>query len=67
MRDAIDEFQHPMYDCVPAAVPPILGDPYNFSIEQRSDRVIIRYEKDEMERTVWLEGHGHPAVASNDY
>lgn len=67
MRDAIDEAQHPMYDCVPAAIPHILGDPYNFSLEQQQDRVIIRYEKDEIARTVWLEGHGHPAALSSDF
>jgi hypothetical protein len=67
MREAIDEFQHPMYDCVPAAIPHILGDPYNFSIEQRPDRVIIKFEKDDIVRTVWLEGHGHPQAASNDF
>lgn len=67
MRDAIDEAQHPMYDCVPAAIPHILGDPYNFSIEQLQDRVIIQYEKDEITRTIWLDGHGHRAATSNDF
>lgn len=67
MRDAIDEAQHPMYDCVPAAIPHILGDPYNFSIEQQQDRVIIQHEKDEIRRTIWLDGHGHRAPTSNDF
>ena len=67
MRDAIDEFQHPMYDCVAAATPHILGDPYNFSIEQLPDRVIIQFEKDGITRTVWLDGHGHRAAAASDY
>ena len=67
MQQAIDEFQHPMYDCVPAATPHIMGDPYNFSIEQLSDRVIITYEKDAVVRTVWLDGHGHPAANGNDF
>jgi hypothetical protein len=31
LREAIDESLAPMYDCVPATVPHILGDPYNFS------------------------------------
>jgi hypothetical protein len=56
-----------MYDCVPATVPHILGDPYNFQIEQRPDRVIIKFEKDAVTRTVWLEGHGHPAASNNDF
>ena len=67
LREAIDESLAPMYDCVPATVPHILGDPYNFSIEQRTDRVIVTFEKDAVRRTVWLEGHGHPAVSNNDY
>src|SRR5262245_14439490 len=67
LKDAIDESLAPMYDCVPATVPHILGDPYNFSIEQRNDRVIIKFEKDAVTRTVWLEGHKHPAATNNDY
>jgi hypothetical protein len=67
LREAIDESLAPMYDCVPATVPHILGDPYNFQIEQRPDRVIITFEKDAVTRTVWLEGHGHPPATNNDY
>ena len=67
MRDAIDEALHPMYDCVPAPVPHILGDPYNFSIDQQTDRVIIKYEKDDITRTVWLEGHGHREAMASDF
>ena len=67
LRDAIDESLAPMYDCVPATIPHILGDPYNFQIEQRPDRVIIRFEKDAVTRTVWLTGHGHPVASNNDY
>lgn len=67
MRDAFDESLHPMYDCVPATIPQLLGDPYNFSIDQRTDRVIIRFEKDDVTRTIWLEGHGHREATANDY
>lgn len=67
MREAFDQFQHPMYDCGPASTPQILGDPYNLQIEQRTDRVIISFEKDEVTRTVWLEGHGHRAATANDF
>lgn len=56
LRDAIDESLAPMYDCVPATIPHILGDPYNFSIEQQKDKVIIKFEKDAVTRTVWLGG-----------
>lgn len=67
LRDAIDESLAPMYDCVPATVPHILGDPYNFQIEQQADRVIIKFEKDAVVRTVWLEGHGHRKATAADY
>lgn len=67
MQEAFDEFLHPMYDCVPATIPQILGDPYNFSIEQPGDRVLIRFEKDDVRRTVWLEGHGHREATANDF
>ena len=37
LREAIDESLAPMYDCVPATIPHILGDPYNFEIQQRRE------------------------------
>jgi hypothetical protein len=57
---AFDEYAAPKYDCSPATLPIIFGDPYAWSIEQRADRVIISYEKDDVVRTVWLEGKGAP-------
>jgi hypothetical protein len=67
LRDAIDEPLSGMYDCVPATVPHILGDPYNFTLEQKSDRVIQTFEKDGVVRTIWLEGHGHRAATPSDF
>jgi hypothetical protein len=67
LKDAIDESLAPMYDCVPATTPHILGDPYNFQVEQQADRVILRFEKDGVTRTVWLEGKGHRQATPNDY
>jgi hypothetical protein len=58
-RDSFDELAAPKYDCVQTAVPTLLTDPYPFSIEQRADRVIITYEKEDIVRTVWLEGNNH--------
>jgi len=66
LREAIDEPLSPMYDCVPATVPHILGDPYNFSFQQMNDRVIQKFEKDGVTRTLWLEGHHREAV-NNDF
>jgi hypothetical protein len=56
---AFDEVAAPKYDCSPATLPIIFGDPYAFQIDQRQDRVIFTYEKDDVVRTVWLDGHGH--------
>ena len=56
---AFDEVAAPKYDCSPATIPIIFGDPYAFRIEQLPDRVTFTYEKDDVVRTVWLEGRGH--------
>jgi len=66
-RDAIDEIAQPKYDCAPMPIPHIWTDPYSFQIEQRDDRVIISYGKDDIVRTVWLEGHDHPKPAVNEF
>lgn len=67
LREAIDESLAPMYDCVPATVPHILGDPYNFRFEQLPDRFIQSFEKDGVTRTIWMAGHGHRDAINNDY
>ncbi|MGI9257226.1 MAG: hypothetical protein ACR2QQ_00185 [Gammaproteobacteria bacterium] len=64
---AFDEVLSPRYDCSPAAAPFILRDPYNFAIEQQTDRVLLIYEKDDVVRTVWLEGHNAPEPGAYDY
>ena len=56
---AFDEVAAPKYDCSPATIPIIFGDPYQIKIEQLPDRVNFSFEKDDVRRTVWLEGHGH--------
>lgn len=66
-RDAIDEAAQPKYDCAPMSVPHLWTDPYAYKIEQRDDRVLIHYGKDDVVRTVWLEGHGHEAPAVNEF
>ncbi len=57
--DAFDELAAPKYDCGPATLPGLFGDPYAFRVEQHSDRVTFTYEKDDIVRTVWLDGHEH--------
>lgn len=56
---AFDEVAAPKYDCNPAGLPVIFGDPWAVKIEQFPDRVTFTYEKDDVVRTVWLDGHGH--------
>lgn len=58
---AFDELAAPKYDCWPATLPTLFGDPYIWEIDQRDDRVLLNYEKDDVRRTIWLEGHGHEA------
>lgn len=59
-RAAFDERKSPKYDCIPAGVPAVIFDPYLAKIEQQQDRVIISYEKDDIVRTIWLDGRPHP-------
>jgi hypothetical protein len=57
----------PTYDCVPIPMPAVANDNYDFQIEQKPDRVILSYEKMDVVRTIWLEGHGHPKPGAYDY
>ena len=57
--EAFDELAAPKYDCAPATLPGLFGDPYAWEVTQLADRVTFAYEKDDIVRTVWLEGHGH--------
>lgn len=64
---AFDNPLSPTYDCVPIPIPAVMNDNYDFQITQQADRVIITYEKMDVVRTVWLEGHGHPKPGAYDY
>jgi hypothetical protein len=64
---AFDDALNPTYDCSATPIPGLINDNYDFQITQQADRVIIRYEKMDIVRTVWLEGHGHPQPEKNDY
>lgn len=66
-RDAIDEIAQPKYDCAPMPIPHMWTDPYSYKLEQLEDRVLIYYGKDDVIRTVWLDGHGHEEPAINDF
>jgi hypothetical protein len=66
-HDAIDEFAQPKYDCAPMPIPMMWSEPYSFAIEQLEDRVLIRYGKEEVVRTIWLEGAGGEGLAEPKY
>lgn len=66
-RDAIEEAAQPKYDCAPISIPHLWTDPYSHQIEQFDDRVVFTYGKDDVVRTVWLDGHGHPQPAINEF
>jgi hypothetical protein len=63
---AFDEALGPKYDCAPATMPSLVIDPYNFAIEQQRDRLVMTYEKDDIVRTIWLNGAGpKPTVSTS--
>jgi hypothetical protein len=51
-----DEPLSPKYDCQPSTPPALEFDPFNMELVQWPDRVLLRYEKDDQLRTVWLDG-----------
>lgn len=55
-QKVFDEAIAPKYDCVPSSSPAIQYDPYYMQLVQWPDRVVIRYEKDDQTRTIWLDG-----------
>jgi hypothetical protein len=59
-----DEPLSPKYDCQPSTPPALEFDPFNMEIVQWPDRVLLRYEKDDQLRTVWLDGR---QPTSRDY
>ena len=64
---AFDNALSPTYDCVQIPIPAVMNDDYDFQVTQQPDRVIIRYEKMDVVRTIWLEGHGHAKPGAYDY
>lgn len=65
--EAFDELAAPKYDCWPATLPGLFGDPYAFELEQFGDRVTLTYEKDDVVRTIWLRGSGHPPPKPGEF
>ena len=54
--NVFDEAISPKYYCQPSTAPAIIADPYHMEIIQQKDRVVLRYEKDDVVRTVWMDG-----------
>ena len=63
-QQVFDEALAQKYDCVPATPPALQYDPYMMEVVQWPERVLLRYEKDDQLRTVWLDGR-QPTV--HDY
>jgi hypothetical protein len=55
-QGVFDEAIAQKYDCVPSTPPALQFDPYMTEIVQWPDRVLFRYEKDDVLRTAWLDG-----------
>ena len=65
--EAFDEALNPKYECSPASIPSLFADPYDFRIEPpMADRLIFTYEKDDIVRTIWMEGSPHPEPSVYD-
>ena len=63
-QGVFDEAIAPKYDCVPSSPPALPYDPFFMEVVQWPDRVMFRYEKDDVLRSVWLDGREPPL---NDY
>ena len=51
-QQIFDEAIAPKYDCVASSSPALQYDPYAMEVVQWPDRVLLRYEKDDVLRTV---------------
>ncbi len=54
------ESKNPVSDCVPFPLPSIVAAPYLNEIEIRADRILIRSELFNVERTIYMDGREHP-------
>ncbi len=59
-QQIFDEAIAPKYDCVASASPALQYDPYALEVVQWPDRVLMRYEKDDVLRTIWLDEREPP-------
>ncbi len=59
-QGVFDEAIAPKYDCVPSSPPALPYDPFFMEVVQWPNRVMFRYEKDDVLRSVWLDGREPP-------
>ena len=57
---AYTEADNPTSDCVPFPLPTIVAAPYLNEIEILDDRILVRTELFQVERTFYTDGRGHP-------
>lgn len=58
--ESFDVRNDPFAECIPPQVPDSLSTPYLHEIVVRDDRVVLREEYWEIDRTVFMDGRGHP-------
>ena len=62
-QQAQDEYDESMSDelnCVPFPTPTVVSAPYLYEIETLDDRIVLRTELFHAERTIFMDGRGHP-------
>lgn len=60
-QPAYEESQNPVRDCRAYTTPGLLALPYLHEIEIQDDRILMRTEFFRVERTIYMDGRGHPA------
>ena len=58
---AYDESKNPVKDCRAYPTPSLVTLPFLNQIEIRGDRILMRSEFFKVERTIYMDGRGHPA------
>ena len=59
-RAEFSESDNPVSECIPYPLPTIALAPYLSEVEIRDDRILIRSEFFNVERTIYMDGRGHP-------
>lgn len=57
---AYDESMSDVLNCVPFPTPTVVSAPYLYEVETLEDRIVLRTELFHTERTIFMDGRGHP-------